>query len=135
MAFPENYWPRRGDRIVITGTVNYDVPTEGTRYVFLDVGIGDNTHEIGIPFDIAKAGANIVRRGWRIGDRVFNELEQIWGTVAHVDGEWVCVKATKVGDPDAALGLYVWTSQELEPWPPEPGPAPGAQQPPPPTGW
>lgn len=154
MALPENYWPRRGDRIVIAGTVNYDVIPDGGKYVFLDIGADGNSHEIGIPINIAKVYGNLARRTWRVGDRVFNELEQVWGTVAHVDDEWVCVKATKVGDSDYQLGLYVWTANELEPWPEEPatggaggtgntspaspttgGPAAAADQPPPPTGW
>ena len=138
MALPENYSPRRGDRLSVVGTVNHDSIT----YVFLEAGIGDDTVEISIPLNLARKVCEVEAYKWRVGDKVWAPHENVWGEIVYVDGDdWVCVKATKAVDPDMAKGLYVWSPHEICMWheaaetEAPAGPVPAAEQPPPPTGW
>lgn len=114
MALPENYKPRKGDRLTFTGTVEYD-SREGQEYVFLENVDGD---EVAITLATAYKYCSIVFLGWRVGDFVANTSEEVWGQVVYVDGSNVCVKAIKSQDYVGAL--FVWDASELTSWTPEP---------------
>lgn len=111
MALPENYLPRRGDRLALVGTVNYDIRDNGNKYVFLDVGVGGNddanTHEIGIPLGIARAVCEIASRNWRVGDhvRVINYAAE-FGEIVLIDGDQVVFRQAPGSESPGALIVY-----------------------------
>lgn len=76
---------RQGDRVLVEAVVKFD-PDKDEATVFLDLA-GNNYSPVRVPIESIKS---LVRRKWKIGEKVLTDDDDIWAIVAvHENSVWI----------------------------------------------